>query len=144
MTTGRGVPGRSTAQAADVTGAATPGRAFLAVTNTGSAGDDPVVYGFLRRDGETIGLATGQRTVTRDEEHGWVEQVEITATDAAGRQLHVVGEPVSRMIIDRHTFVDINSLVRWDLDGDVAWGEDRDMRPVHTFAASRRAARRRT
>jgi hypothetical protein len=129
-------------RAAYVTGAATAEHAFLAVTNTGSAGDDPVAYGFLRRDGETVSLAAGQRTVRRDEEHGWVERVEITATDAAGRQLRAVGEPVSRMIINRHTFIDINSLVRWDVDGQVAWGEDQDMWPVHAFAAARRAARR--
>ena len=41
-----------------------------------------------------------------------------------------MGTPVSRMIINRHTFIDINSLIRWDLDGDEAWGEDQDMWPV--------------
>ena len=76
----------------------------------------------------------------RRHEHGWVERVVITATDAAGRHLRAVGEPVSRMIVNRHTFIDINSLVRWDLDGAEAWGEDQDMWPVHTFAAARRAA----
>ncbi len=62
----------------------------------------------------------------------------ITATDMDGRTLHAVGEPVSRMIINRHSFIDINSLVRWDLDGTTAWGEDQDMWPVHTFADARR------
>ena len=45
------------------------------------------------------------------------------------------------MIINRHTFIDINSLVRWDLDGVEGWGEDQDMWPVHTFAARQRARR---
>jgi hypothetical protein len=126
-------------QAAYVTGAASAEHAFLAVTNT-KAGHDPVAYGFLRRDGQTVGLAAGQRTVVRNEQHGWVEQVTITAADTAGRELQAVGTPVSRMIIDRHTFIDINSLISWDVDGEAAWGEDQDMWPVHTFAASRRTA----
>jgi hypothetical protein len=45
------------------------------------------------------------------------------------------------MIVNRHTFIDINSLVRWDLDGHEAWGEDQDMWPVHAFAETRRKAR---
>ena len=75
----------------------------------------------------------------RHRRHGWIEHVEITATDADGSPLRAVGEPVSRMIVNRHTFIDINSLVRWELDGEVAWGEDQDMWPVHTFAAASRA-----
>lgn len=125
-------------QAAYVTGAASEEHSFLAVTNTTPDGD-PVTYGFLRRDGRTVGLAAGARTVRRHARQGWVERVEIEATDMEGRELHASGEPVSRMIVNRHTFIDINSLLRWDLDGEVAWGEDQDMWPVHTFAAASRA-----
>jgi hypothetical protein len=131
-------------RAAYVTGAVAPDGpdlGFLAVTNTAPDGDDPVAYGFVRRDGETLGLASGGRTVVRDGEHGWVAEVTIEATDVSGRTLRAVGTPVSRMIVNRHTFIDINSLVRWDLDGVVAWGEDQDMWPVHTFADFRRGAR---
>jgi hypothetical protein len=128
-------------QAAYVTAAAGPDVGFLAVTNTGSDGSDPIAYGFLRRDGETVGLAGGARTVERDDEQGWIRSIVIEATDSSGRVLRAVGAPVSRMIINRHTFVDINSLVRWDLDGVEAWGEDQDMWPVHTFAARQRARR---
>jgi hypothetical protein len=125
-------------RAAYVTGAASDGHSFLAVTNT-TPGADPVAYGFLRRDGHTVGLAAGTRTVRRHPRHGWVERVTVDATDMEGRPLHAVGEPVSRMIVNRHTFIDINSLLHWDLDGEVAWGEDQDMWPVHTFAAASRA-----
>jgi hypothetical protein len=52
-----------------------------------------------------------------------------------------VGRPASRMIINRHTFIDINSLVQWDIGGAEAWGEDQDMWPVHSFAAIQRKAR---
>ncbi|MEO5901836.1 MAG: hypothetical protein ABIR68_17140 [Ilumatobacteraceae bacterium] len=124
-------------QAAYVTGAAGPGDGFLAVTDTRPDGDR-VAYGFLRRDGRTVGLASGARVVERNGQHGWVEQITITATDMDGRTLVAVGAPVSRMIIDRHTFIDINSLIRWDVDGEEAWGEDQDMWPVHRFAAAKR------
>jgi hypothetical protein len=125
-------------QAAYVTGAVDADFGFLAVTNTRGL-DDPVAYGFLRRDGQTVGLADGLRTVERDAAQGWITRLRIEATDVEGRHLVAVGEPVSRMIINRHTFIDINSLVRWEVDGRVGWGEDQDMWPVHAFAAARRA-----
>jgi hypothetical protein len=134
-------------QAAYVTGASGPDDGFLAVTSTLVEGDvpvaDPIAYGFLRREGRTVGLASGARVVQRNEHHGWVEHITIDATDLDGRVLHAAGTPVSRMIIDRHTFIDVNSLIRWELDGTaddaaVAWGEDQDMWPVHRFAATKR------
>lgn len=127
-------------QAAYVTGAADADHGFLAVTNTRN-GTDHVAYGFLRRDGRTVGLASGERRVVRDQRDGHIERVEIDAVDNDGRTMRAVGTPLSRMIINRHTFIDINSLVAWDLDGADAAGEDQDMWPVHTFAA---AARQRT
>ena len=53
-----------------------------------------------------------------------------------------MGEAVSRIVLNRHTFIDINSLVHWDLDGAEAWGEDQDMWPVHRWAQFRRGATR--
>jgi hypothetical protein len=125
-------------QAAYVTAAATPDHGFLAVTDVRD-GEETIAYGFLRRDGETVGLASGTRRVERDPHHGWVTEVAIEAVDGTGRGLTAVGQPVSRIIVNRHTFIDINSLVRWDLDGETAWGEDQDMWPVHTFAGAQRA-----
>jgi len=127
-------------RAAYVTAAATPDDGFLAVTNIRD-GEDVVAYGFLRRDGRTVTLASGQRRVERSGEHGWITEIEIVATDAEGRALHAVGRPASRMIVDRHTFIDVNSLVEWDLDGRTAWGEDQDMWPVHDWSRRRREER---
>ncbi|HEX2886217.1 DUF7065 domain-containing protein [Vineibacter terrae] len=129
-------------RAAYVTGAAGPGHGFLAVT-TARPDDDRVAYGFLRRDGRTVSLATGERTVERDPVDGWVTRITLTARDAEGRTLSATGVPVSRIIINRHTFIDVNSLIRWELDGAVAWGEDQDMWPVHHWAQQARARRRR-
>jgi hypothetical protein len=127
-------------RAAYVTGAAPTGDCFLAVTNI--RGDvDTVAYGFLRRDERTVTLAAGDRRVERSTEHGWITAIEIQATDAHGRPLYAVGEPVSRIIVNRHTFIDVNSLVRWDIDGVEAWGEDQDMWPVHAWRRHRRERR---
>ncbi|MFN0029615.1 MAG: hypothetical protein ACKV2O_20880 [Acidimicrobiales bacterium] len=137
-------------QAAYVTGAADGDHGFLAVTNTvaaptSPAGGDPIAYGFLRRDGRTVSLAGGERRVERDPLEGWMTAIVLDGVDADGRALRAVGRPESRIIINRHTFIDINSLVRWEIDGPggpfEAWGEDQDMWPMHTFAARQRAAR---
>jgi len=127
-------------QAAYVTGAAGPDHGFLAVTNTRAEGDI-VAHGFLRRDGSTVKLEGGERRIERDPREGWVTHVTVTARDATGRELTATGVPVSRIIINRHTFIDVNSLMRWDLDGAVAWGEDQDMWPVHRWARMRRERR---
>ena len=127
-------------QAAYVTGAASVDHGFLAVTNTAAPDDDRIAYGFLRRDGRVVALAAGQRRVDRDPTNGHVKRVTIAATDAEGRSLHAIGEPVSRIIINRHSFIDINGLVQWEIDGSEGWGEDQDMWPVHQFAQTRRTS----
>lgn len=124
-------------QAAYITGAAAADHGFLAVTNAGPDGD-AVAYGFLRRDGRTISLAGGERRVVRDPATGFTARVELSAKDKDGRVLEAVGESVSRIVINRHTFIDVNSLVRWDLGDAVAWGEEQDMWPVHRWARMRR------
>ncbi len=124
-------------QAAYVTGAVRADHGFLAVTNVRPEGDF-IAYGFLRRDGYTTSLKHGERHVERDSEHGWTTRVVLSATDMEGRELHAVGTPVSRMFINRHTFIDLNSLIRWEIDGEIAWGEEQDMWPVHRWARMRR------
>lgn len=127
-------------QAAYVTGVADADHGFLAVTNA-AAEADPIAYGFLRRGGRTSPLRGGERRVVRDPAHGWIARIELRAQDVDGRELRAVGEPVSRIVVNRHTFIDVNSLVRWELDGATAWGEDQDMWPVHRWARVRREAR---
>ena len=124
-------------QAAYVTGATRSGDGFLAVTNTKPEGD-LIAYGFLRRAGETVSLAGGERVVERDSDEGWITRITITAHDAQGRQLRAVGVPQSRIILNRHTFIDFNTLLRWDIDGEVGYGEDQDMWPVHRWARLKR------
>ena len=120
-------------QAAYVTGAAGADCAFLAVLNS-RGGESGAAHGFLRRDGITLPLAAGSREVERDGRNGWVTSVRMRLRDAGGRQMLATGVPVSRIIINRHTFIDINSLLCWQIDDIEGWGEDQDMWPVHAFA----------
>jgi hypothetical protein len=124
-------------QAGYITGAASAEHGFLAVTNVRSEGDQ-VAYGFLRRDGRTIGLSGGERRCIRDAKTGFTERLELDAIDNEGRELHAVGEVVSRIIINRHTFIDANSLVRWEIGDEIAWGEEQDMWPMHRFSRMQR------
>ncbi len=128
-------------QAAYITGMANPSSGFLAVTNVRADGDR-VAYGFLRRDGRNVGLKGGERRVERDAKSGMTTRIELSLADQEGRELTALGEPVSRTIINRHSFIDINSLVRWDLGGEIAWGEEQDMWPIHQFSRWRREQRR--
>jgi hypothetical protein len=124
-------------QAAYVTAAADADNGFLAVTNTRPEGD-LVAYGFLRRDGETISLAGGERRVERCPQQGWITSIHLQARDERGRELNAVGTPISRIILNRHTFIDINTLLHWDIDGLTGYGEDQDMWPVHRWSRRRR------
>lgn len=126
-------------QAAYVTGAIDADHAFLAVTNLRD-GQDEIAYGFLRRDGVTVSLAGGLRKVERDPATGCVRQIFLEARDRNGRMLRATGTPVSRIVLNRHTFIDHNSLIRWNVEGMEGWGEDQDMWPVHRWARYRREA----
>ena len=140
-------------RAAYVTGAGDGGVGFLAVTNTRD-GDDRVAYGFVNRGAGEVALVGGTRSVERDPGSGWVDEIRIEATDAAGDPFVAVGRSTSRLVINRHSFIDINSLIEWRVElesgGDGTstgagpatttwWGEDQDMWPVHDWAAARRA-----
>jgi hypothetical protein len=127
-------------KAAYVTGAVRGGDAFLAVT-AGKSDEDPVVHGFLTRDGHTSRLVSGLRTVERDQQSGAIVSIAMEGVDSDGREFRADGTPRSQIVVNRHTFIDVNSLVEWTIDGQTGWGEDQDMWPVHTWSAARRAAR---
>ncbi len=126
--------------AAYVTGAGDGGAGFLAVTNTRD-GTDRVAYGFVDRGQGQVGLVDGERSVVRSPD-GWVDEIRIDAVDADGRSLVATGRSVSRITINRHSFIDINSLIHWRVGGESGevewWGEDQDMWPIHRFSAAKR------
>ena len=81
-------------------------------------------------------------TAAADADHGWITQVRLAGRDTLGRTLNATGTSRSRIVINRHTFIDINSLVRWEMDGATGWGEDQDMWPVRPLVAKCGAKRR--
>jgi hypothetical protein len=117
--------------------AQTADRAFLAITDPDRAGDQ-AQFGYLWRDGTAAALVTGTRTVER--EGPYPSFVRIDAVDALGREVHAVGRSVSRLSFTAvpYLFVWV-SLVRWDLDGVVAWGEDQDVWHVDRYRAFARS-----
>lgn len=123
-----------------VTGIASPGHAFLAVTSAGPDKEN-ISYGFLTRDGKTRDLVSGMRKTRRDPVNGWATEIAIEAVDEDGRTLRATGRRLSGIIINRHTFIDSNGLIEWDIDGDRGHGEDQDLWLVHDWAADRRRAR---
>jgi hypothetical protein len=124
-----------------VTGMVSAREGFLAMT--GAGGDRmPLTHGFLLRDGIASHLIDGVRTTTRrSSSDGWTETLTIEAKDELGRTLHATGEAVSRMVINRHSFIDMCSMVRWSVDGREGWGEDQDLWPIHEWADFRRSGR---
>jgi hypothetical protein len=129
-------PGKS----AYVTGIASPDCGFLAVTKWNDE-SNPVAYGFLIEDGVTGDLVSGRRIVERDPDQGWVNRITIEARDEHGRDLLAVGTRLSGIIINRHSFIDSNGLIEWNINGQTGHGEDQDMWPVHAWSAFRRGAR---
>lgn len=123
-----------------ITGITDAGNGFLAMTAPDTDGD-PIRHGFLLRDGVVQPWAQGRRHIAVDPDRGWTQSVAIEATDTAGRTLRATGIPASRIVINRHTFIDVNSLVRWEFDGQVAWGEEQDCWPVHDWSRHRRQMR---
>ena len=122
------------------TGIASPDHAFLAVTSAGSD-KQSIDHGFLTRDGKTCDLVRGTRKTVQDPFHGWANEVRIEAVDEDGRILRATGRRLSGIIINRHSFIDSNGLIEWDIDGARGHGEDQDLWLVHDWADDRRRAR---
>jgi hypothetical protein len=100
--------------------------AFLSIS-VQRQGVDGVLTGFLMRDGVWSKLRDGTRTVERDSE-GRPAFIHVEARDALGRQLSATGEARSRQVFTTYPSMFCwNSLVRWDFEGAVSWGEDQDI-----------------
>jgi hypothetical protein len=101
--------------------------AFLSVSVDKRGDFDRVSTGFLMRQGTWARLAAGRRDVQRDS-YGRPETITIEANDELGRSVHAVGHAVSRQVFTAYPSMFCwNSLVRWDYEGVVCWGEDQDV-----------------
>jgi hypothetical protein len=119
--------------------AQTANSAFLAITYPDLPGDQ-AQWGYYWRDGEAAALVSGTRTIERDPSSPWPTSVVIEATDALGREVHAVGECMNRISYTNvpYMFVWV-SLVRWEFDGGIAWGEDQDAWHVEKYRAFARS-----
>ncbi len=86
---------------------------------------DPVVCGFLLRDGEYGHILGGARRMIVDRARGWPARIEIDAFDDRGRRVEVRGEAVSRHWRGNGG----DSLLRWEWGGVSGWGEDQSYLP---------------
>jgi hypothetical protein len=106
--------------------------AFLAMSfaspGLGGRGDvQPIVTGFLVRDGEKSPLVAGTRRIERDGAASWPARVEIEARDALGRELRARGTTLNRFANQASPGLFAwMSLTRWDFAGE-SYGQDQDI-----------------
>jgi hypothetical protein len=100
---------------------------FLAIT-ANVTDDFPMIMGFHLRDGEVSRLANGRRAILeRDPATDTVTRVLVEGTDELGREFHAEGETLSKFVnFCNENLVGWNYLVRWDIDGVEAWGEQHE------------------
>ena len=111
-----------------------PGEAWLTYAIPGPE-VEPIVCGFLLRDGEYGHILAGERRVTFDPHTGWPLSLELEAVDEFDRRLSVRGDAVSRHWRGHGG----DSLVhwRWD-DGVEGWGEDQSYFSRDQWESNRR------
>ena len=97
-----------------------------------------MIMGFTLCDGEVSRLAKGRRAILgRDDATGTVTRVLVEGVDELGRELHAEGECVTRFVnLCNENLVGWNHLVRWDVDGVEAWGEQHENYSTSAFAQS--------
>jgi hypothetical protein len=96
--------------------------------------------GFLLLDGVRKPLVSGSVRRERDDEWGFMRKIVVTGRDTEGREFEAVGESVSRMAMPISGVPGVcwQSLVRYELNGLEAYGDDQDSWPLATWAAFRR------
>jgi len=92
----------------------------------GRLGWAPMNAGYIIRDGVYAQLdETKSRMINfRDPDTGWSQHMQVVAVDTKGRTMEAEGFAVSRM---SESGYGTNSLMRWEFDGKIGWGEDQDV-----------------
>ena len=91
-------------------------------------------------DGHLSPLVESAVRRERDRNHGFLRRIVVTGRDEHGRELEVVGDAVSRMIVPLPGVhgVSVNSLVDYRINGIQAWGDDQDSWALGSWSAMRR------
>lgn len=83
--------------------------------------------GFVLQDGEVAALERCRRIVEQRGPDGRPEIIKLKLTDVLGRHVEAVGRCRSAAALPGFTgYLTWASLVEWDIDGTVVWGEDHD------------------
>ena len=116
-------------------GTASPQTGFLLFTDIDDTRDDMQDrYGYVIRDGERCDLVRAQREVKRSD--GRPTHLRIEGEDAKGRPVEIVGECRNRVAFAPYPGMFCwLSLTRWELFGEVAWGENQDVWPPGSWRA---------
>lgn len=95
---------------------------------------------FVVLDGHLSPVVESEVRRERDPDHGYLRRIVITGRDQDGRELEVIGDAVSRMIVPLPgvEVLSVNSLMNYQINGVQAWGDDQDAWATHTWAALRR------
>lgn len=104
---------------------------FVRPQDGDARGWSPMRVGWLLKDGEFQRLEAGacRMRVHRDPATGWTSHMEVDLTDRTGRRMEVEGVAMSRI---SEIGAGAHSLMRWEMDGKIGWGEDQDVwRPDH-------------
>lgn len=115
---------------------ADPGCSMLTYAAPTDTTDD-VHSGYVRRGEEVSRIVGGARKVVRDPAQAWAESIEIVAVDESGAEVAARGRALSRMIMPGPTSVCVNTLLEFEIDGRVVYGEDQEVWPRDDFRRAR-------
>jgi hypothetical protein len=98
---------------------------FVRPSEGDAAGWSPMNVGWLLRDGrfQRLDRTRSRMKNYRDPATGWSAHMEVDLVDVTGRTMQAEGFAVSRMSEQGQG---ANSLMRWEYDGQIGWGEDQD------------------
>jgi hypothetical protein len=115
-------------------------QSFLAFSTPGSD-HDTVLKGFLNRDEERHEVVRGRRDVQFGAD-GRMQRIALELEDAKGRRLTAIGRPLNYFLyLPYPSLLSRHYLMRWELDGEVMYGEEQDLWSVPLWqqhAASQR------
>ena len=104
---------------------------FVRLQDGDANGWAPMNVGWLLRDGifSRVDKTKSKMLNFRDPVTGWSDHMLVSVTDQMGRTMEAEGTAVSRM---SESGYGTNSLMRWEFDHKIGWGEDQDVwQPGH-------------
>lgn len=117
---------------------ASPEHSLMTFTEPSAESDD-IHTGYVRRADRCVRVVGGHRIATRNPKNAWIETLDLFAVDEDGGEFVARGHALSRFVLPSATGVCVNTLLRFDVNGAVVYGEDQDVWPAKEFRAARQA-----